>query len=279
MPVIGKEVAHFSEENAAQIQEVEQEIHEIREAALEAGKSTEALNESGQWTAMQRIEELVDEGTWCPLNSLYNPQDNDNGSVGIVKGLGRINGKWAVIIASDNKKLAGAWVPGQADALLRGSRQSVAVLSGRETEAQLEGLADDIWAYSGLGCRSVSLLFVPEGYDLRLRMPAVNEKYRNNYRQQKALLTMTGRPFRDLGSAVAVEERAFPAALSRIACSRYKTLGEVEAWLAQHDAELQCVVSECVSHGRRTGFGRAQFPALTDYPDDRDVIAFLAALN
>ena len=60
-------------------------------------------------------------GTWCPLNSLYNPQDNDNGSVGIVKGLGRINGKWAVIIASDNKKLAGAWVPGQADALLRGS--------------------------------------------------------------------------------------------------------------------------------------------------------------
>ena len=140
-------------------------------------------------------------------------------------------------------------------------------------------LADDIWAYSGLGCRSVSLLFVPEGYDLRLRMPAVNEKYRNNYRQQKALLTMTGRPFRDLGSAVAVEERAFPAALSRIACSRYKTLGEVEAWLAQHDAELQCVVSECVSHGSRTGFGRAQFPALTDYPDDRDVIAFLAALN
>lgn len=164
-------------------------------------------------------------------------------------------------------------------ALLRGSRQSVAMLSGRETEAQLEGLADDIWAYSGLGCRSVSLLFVPEGYDLRLRMPAVNEKYRNNYRQQKALLTMTGRPFRDLGSAVAVEERAFPAALSRIACSRYKTLGEVEAWLAQHDAELQCVVSECVSHGRRTGFGRAQSPALTDYPDDRDVIAFLAALN
>lgn len=95
-------------------------------------------------------------------------------------------------------------------ALLRGSRQSVAVLSGRETEAQLEGLADDIWAYSGLGCRRVSLLFVPEGYDLRLRMPAVNEKYRNNYRQQKALLTMTGRPFRDLGSAVCRRRAGFP---------------------------------------------------------------------
>ena len=121
MPVIGKDLTSFNEENAAQLQEVEQEIHEIREAALEAGRSTESLNESGQWTAMQRIMELVDEGTWCPLNSLYNPDSNKDGSVGIVKGLGRIDGKWAVIIASDNKKLAGAWVPGQADSLLRGS--------------------------------------------------------------------------------------------------------------------------------------------------------------
>jgi len=121
MPVIGKELGSFNDENCAEIQEVEQEIHALREAALEAGRSTESLNESGQWTAMQRVMELVDEDTWCPLNSLYNPDDNKDGSVGIVKGLGRIDGKWAVIIASDNKKLAGAWVPGQADALLRGS--------------------------------------------------------------------------------------------------------------------------------------------------------------
>ena len=64
---------------------------------------------------------LVDEGTWCPLNSLYNPEHNKNGSTSIVKGLGRVNGKWCCIIASDNKKHAGTWVPGQADNLLRGS--------------------------------------------------------------------------------------------------------------------------------------------------------------
>ena len=121
MPTIGTELTKVNEENIAEIQEVEAEIHELREAALEAGRSTESLNESGQWTAMQRILELVDEDTWCPLNSLYNPADNKDGSDGIVKGLGRIDGKWAVIIASDNKKLAGAWVPGQADDLLRGS--------------------------------------------------------------------------------------------------------------------------------------------------------------
>ena len=70
---------------------------------------------------MQRVSLLVDPGTWCPLNSLYNPQDNKNGSTSIVKGLGRVNGKWCVIIASDNKKHAGTWVPGQADNLIRGS--------------------------------------------------------------------------------------------------------------------------------------------------------------
>ena len=32
-----------------------------------------------------------------------------------------MNGKWCCIIASDNKKHAGTWVPGQADNLLRGS--------------------------------------------------------------------------------------------------------------------------------------------------------------
>lgn len=163
--------------------------------------------------------------------------------------------------------------------LLRGNRQSVAVLSGRETPEQLAGLADDIWAYSGLGCRSVSLVFVPEGYDLRLKMPAVNEKYRNNYRQTRALLDMTGQPYRDLGAAVLVEQAVFPMALSEISVARYRSAEEVAAWLAAHDGEVQCVVTECLAHTRRAGFGRAQSPALTDYPDERDVIAFLTSLD
>lgn len=163
--------------------------------------------------------------------------------------------------------------------LLRGSRQSAAVLSGDETPEQLAGLADDVWAYSGLGCRSVSLLFLPEGYEPILQMPPVNDKYKNNYRQVRALLTMQGSPFRDLGAAVAVEQRAFPAALSQVSYTHYKTPDEVAGWLAAHDDELQCVVTECLPHGRRAAFGCAQSPALTDYPDDRDVIAWLTALN
>ncbi len=162
--------------------------------------------------------------------------------------------------------------------LLRGSRQSVAVLAGTETDAQLAGLADDIWAYSGMGCRSVSLLFLPRGYRPVLKMPPVNAKYENNYRQEKALLEMTGRPYVDLGRAVAVEQREFPAALSRLAYVCYDSLEEVRSWLATHDSQLQCVVSESLSHSRRADFGQAQSPALTDYPDDRDVMDFLCSL-
>ena len=161
--------------------------------------------------------------------------------------------------------------------LLRGSRQSVAVLSGHETPEQLAGLADDIWAYSGLGCRNVSLVFLPEGAELRLRMPAVQAKYRNNYLQTRALLRMQGCPFVDLGAAVAVEQREFPRALSEIASARYHSADEVAAWLAEHDAELQCAVTETRPHARRADFGRAQSPSLTDYPDNRDVLAWLSA--
>lgn len=163
--------------------------------------------------------------------------------------------------------------------LLRGSRQSVAVLSGRETAAEWALLADDIWAYSGLGCRSVSLLFLPEDAEIRLHTPAdLNPGYRNDCRRSRALLTLTGRPFLDLGDAVAIEQRAFPPALSCIAYSRYRDAAEVEAWLGEHDEELQCVVTECIPHSRRAAFGRAQYPALTDYPDDRDVMRFLTEL-
>lgn len=113
-------------ENAAEMKEIEQHIKEIKEKMLAAGVSDEKIHDKGQYTAMERILALVDEGSFCPLNSIYNPADNNEEkigivSTGIVKGLGRVNGKWAVIIASDNKKMAGAWVAGQADNLLRGS--------------------------------------------------------------------------------------------------------------------------------------------------------------
>lgn len=121
MTTLGKPLAAANNENMEALKAIEADIHEAIKTVQAEGRTDESLNESGQMTALQRIAALVDKGTWCPLNTIYNPEGNDNGSTGIVKGLGRINGKWAVIVASDNKKLAGAWVAGQADNLLRAS--------------------------------------------------------------------------------------------------------------------------------------------------------------
>jgi len=70
-------------------------------------------------TAYDRLEYLVDPGTWCPLHTLYNPADNEEGCTGVIDGLGKIEGKWAVIIAFDNKVMAGAWISGQSENILR----------------------------------------------------------------------------------------------------------------------------------------------------------------
>ena len=121
MPIVGKGLTAKNAENEASIKAVEEELTKLIKEIQAEGRPDESMNKVGQMTALQRVNALVDKGTWCPLNSLFNPEGNSNGSTSIVKGLGRINGKWAVIVASDNKKKAGAWVAGQAENLLRAS--------------------------------------------------------------------------------------------------------------------------------------------------------------
>lgn len=120
MPTIGKPLVNVKAENAEALKEIEKDIHAKIEEILAKGITTEEkLNERGQLSAMQRINALVDAGTFCPLNSLFNPNDNKMGSTNIINGLGRVNGKWVYIVASDNKKMAGTWEPGQAENLIR----------------------------------------------------------------------------------------------------------------------------------------------------------------
>lgn len=163
--------------------------------------------------------------------------------------------------------------------LLRGSRHSVAVLSGNETDIDLSGLANDVFMYSGLGCRNVSLVFVPRGYELRLPARRMCSGYHNNYLQCRAMLAMRGIEFFDNGDAVFVRGAAeFPMALSRINIAEYDSMDEVVEWLSKNDDKLQCVVSSATVHHRVVPFGQAQYPSLTDYPDDADVMEFLSAL-
>ena len=74
MEKIGDAAFAYDAENEKVLKDAEAEIARRIEEVLESGKTTEALNESGQLSAMQRISKLVDEGTWRPLNSLLTPR-------------------------------------------------------------------------------------------------------------------------------------------------------------------------------------------------------------
>ncbi len=108
-----------SENNRTELIAVEAALDQAAEKIKEVGFSTEKINDRGQLTVYQRISYLVDEGTWQPLHTLYNPEENPEGTTNVVDGLGKISGKWAVVIGFDNKLLAGAWLPGQYENILR----------------------------------------------------------------------------------------------------------------------------------------------------------------
>ncbi|MEL7566839.1 MAG: carboxyl transferase domain-containing protein [Dehalobacterium sp.] len=123
MPSIGKALAESKvkslQENADLIQNEEKVIADAVALVKNCGLPAELIHKKSQMTAYERLAYLVDPGTWCPLHTLYNPASNQEGCTGVIDGLGQIGGKWAVIIAFDNKIMAGAWIAGQADNILR----------------------------------------------------------------------------------------------------------------------------------------------------------------
>ena len=108
-----------TDENLAQLKAVEAAVAQAVEGVKNAGFSAEKINARGQMTVWQRLEYLVEPGTWCPLHTLFNPLDNEEGTTNVVDGLGKISGKWAVIVGFDNKVMAGAWLAGQSENILR----------------------------------------------------------------------------------------------------------------------------------------------------------------
>lgn len=160
--------------------------------------------------------------------------------------------------------------------LIRGSRHSVAVLDGGESSADIEALQRDIFSYNGLGCRNVSLVFLPRGAKLQLAQPEnIGAMYRGNYLSQRAMMSMMGADFQDWGFCLSKEGREFSDVISCVNYTYYDDLAEVEEWLASHDESLQCIVSRCVKHPRAVEFGQAQYPTLYDYADGIDVMKFL----
>ncbi len=164
--------------------------------------------------------------------------------------------------------------------IIRRNRTSVAILSGHESESELEALADDVYLYFGLGCRNVTKLYVPTGYDFiplleafrKYNYLADNHKYRNNYDYNLALHILNKKYYMTNGSLLLVEEPALFSPISQLNYGYYHDLQQLVT-LLKNEQELQCIVGP-----GHTPFGQAQTPGISDYADGVDTMAFLAKL-
>ena len=169
--------------------------------------------------------------------------------------------------------------------IIHRNRNSVAVLTGNETEDQLQLLGEDIFRYFGLGCRNVSKLFVPNDYDFLPFIQSLSDwnwmglhhKYRNNYDYHKAVFLVNGDDFIDAGFFMLKHSESISSPISTIFYENYASIDEVAAKMEQTKNQIQCVVSETATLPS-VPFGQAQNPALWDYADDVDTVEFLTKL-
>jgi len=183
--------------------------------------------------------------------------------------------------------------------LLRGHRYAVAVVDGRETEEERDGLAEDALLHEGYGCRNVALIWAPKD------LPP------DAYLESMAAFRAVFPPHPDTPGALKMQQ-AFLAALDlphaygealdfllskgeadvqgpgHLRWVAYEDLGEVAAWLARHTETIQLVVARSEVAERLAEYlaetvpteppGRAQRPALDWSPDTLDTVAFLCSL-
>ena len=165
--------------------------------------------------------------------------------------------------------------------IIRKNRRSVAVLNGAESAMELKGLADDVFAYFGLGCRNVSKLFLPKGYDLNKLFEAFfpyshvveHKKYGNNYDYNKAIFLMGSNKLIENGFLLMKEDKSLLSPTAMLYYEYYDDIETVEQFIEENAEQLQCVVSK-----KDIPFGNTQIPSLWDYADGVDTVEFLRTL-
>lgn len=172
--------------------------------------------------------------------------------------------------------------------IIRKNRNSIAILTGEETSAELKALGHDIFDYFGLGCRNVSKVYVPEGYDFRIFFEAIEEfqpvsdhhKYNNNYDYNKSIFLVNGDKHLDNGFLLVKNDLRLASPLAVLYYEEYSNLVQLHQNLEPLKEQVQCLVSHVNLNLdlAGVGFGKSQQPKLWDYADRVDTYAFLSNL-
>ncbi|HPD95478.1 MAG TPA: acyl-CoA reductase [Tenuifilaceae bacterium] len=169
--------------------------------------------------------------------------------------------------------------------IIRGHRNSIAVLTGKESENDLMLLGNDIFSYFGLGCRNVSKLLVPKGYEFT-RFFEITEKwshlirhhrYANNYEYHRALFIINGTQHFDNGFLLVTKSDSIDSSVGVLNYQEYDSVDSVKEYINLNASKIQCVVSMSPMAGA-VPFGQTQLPGIDEYADGIDTINFLANL-
>jgi hypothetical protein len=177
---------------------------------------------------------------------------------------------------------------GKVPNIIRKNRTSVAVLTGQESKEDIANLGHDLFDYFGLGCRNVSKIYFPEGYDVKNFFEPLEQyndiinhfKYNNNYDYNKSIYLVNSAKHFDNGFLLLKEDLGASSPLAVLYYESYAIIEDVEAALNSNQENLQCVVSKIPLRIETAtlGFGESQHPKLWDYADNVNTIEFLNKL-
>ncbi len=170
--------------------------------------------------------------------------------------------------------------------IIRKNRSSCAVIMGEESAEEVNKLGTDIFSYFGLGCRNVSKIFLPEGYDIKNLMEPIesfqpvihHNKYVNNYDYRKSIFLVNREQHFDNGFLLLIENPSVVSPIAVVHIEYYSTLKDLDEKIATQKEKIQCVVSAQGWYKGSVAFGKAQLPDPWDYADQVDTMQFLLSI-
>ena len=191
-----------------------------------------------------------------------------------------------IATGSDNTNRYFEYYFGKYDKILRHNRNSVAILTGDETKEELSALADDVFMYFGLGCRSVSKLYLPRGYDFNPMGEAFQKyadiinhnKYNNNYSYQYAVMGMNKIEHVNFGHLLLTEKKDMNSPIGVLHFEYYDSIDKVANELEMQSDRIQCIVAKNKIFKNCIGFGETQKPNIYNFADNIDTIKFITGL-
>jgi hypothetical protein len=223
---------------------------------------------------MSSKDNILIEALIKKLESFYNENSNTTFTE-------RLNGCDAYIATgSNNSSRYFEYYFGRYPSIIRRNKSSAALLTGKESTSELDELSKDVFLYFGLGCRSVSQIWVPEGYDFlpllnsfrKFNYLAEHAKFKNNYDYQLSLLLLNKKYFMSTEAILLVENESLFAPVSQLHFQYYTHEAETISQLHNHP-DIQCVCGNNL-----IPFGQSQKPTLNQYADGIDVMAWLSTL-